>query len=320
MSHLQQSPKAESEDLILVWKFPQTVKNDPTESESHGGELRWVSGSLVLQRLLASADIQPTLLSLLSLKLAPPSLSSSSSSVGCGHDASPTHRSSSFHSGPSECFMAQRNHRCLSMNLTHLFNLNPAAFQTLFKNTAAAQTPKPHPHPTVRQTYSLSSAEFQSVTWWACVRVSGEDFSCIMRQWHRLYIKDGVKRFDQNTFKTDCKWEAEGCWWAWIILIFWLQWGQNHFQVLFNKTWNQRLRSSFSHRLVARAGLCSRHTLPLEISIWLWACVLVTCAGCTPPFAQWSLQGPASSTQWTPHCTTSSCSAGSQYQHLCPTL
>lgn len=143
VSHLQLSPKAESEDLILVWKFPQTVKNDPTQSESHGGEPRWVSGSLVLQRLLASADIQPTQLSLLSLKLAPPSLSSSSSSVGCGHDASPTHRSSSFHSGPSECFVAQRNHRCLSMNLTRLFNLNPAAFK-LYSKTQQQLRPTPH--------------------------------------------------------------------------------------------------------------------------------------------------------------------------------
>lgn len=35
--------------------------------------------------------------------------------------------------------------------------------------------------------------------------------------------------------------------------------------------------SLFSH-----SQTCSR----VDVSIWLWACVQATCAGCTPPFAQ----------------------------------
>lgn len=92
-----------------------------------------------------------------------------------------------------------------------------------------------------------------------------------------------VKCFDQNTFKTDCEklndadepelFLFSDCSGAKITFTF----------------YSIRLETSNSDhhflivRLVARAGLCSRHTLPLEISIWLWARVLATCAGCTSP-------------------------------------
>lgn len=92
-----------------------------------------------------------------------------------------------------------------------------------------------------------------------------------------------VKRFDRNTFKSDCEklndadepelFLFSDCSGAKITFTF----------------YSIRLETSDSDHhflivgLVARAGLCSRHTLPLEISIWLWARVLATCAGCTSP-------------------------------------